>query len=196
MKYSTKLFLITIASLFIVLQTSLVSSTVEVPVLNQLKFLQKILLTEKQLSVSKEKEIEVGIIYQSDNRNSRKTFEDIMFHSGSTPVKVGDKTLKFIPIDLKNSKDIANIISNKNNNIVIFIITQLRNFDYRQIKKYALDNSILTYTTNADIMENYNFSLSVTYINNTMRPLINTSEVKSEGYNFPASIFQFAKPTK
>ncbi len=187
------LILITIILCFFAGKEYLFANELEVPVINQIQFLKKILSVEKKLLASKDKEIKIGIIYQSDNKVSKKTAEDFKTAINGTPLKAGDKTFNFFLIDIKNAKDVINILENNTTNIDALVITQMRNIDYKLISNYSVDNSILTFATSEKVLLNNRFSLGVGYKGNNVQLLFNPKQIAAEGYNFPALVFERAK---
>ena len=175
------------------MQEYLFSSELEVPASNQVQFFKKILSTEKKLLTSKDKEIVVGIVYQSDNKLSKKTAEEFKLNVNRTIPKAGDKVFTFLLIDLKNNKDVISVLEKEKSNIDALIITQLRNVNYKLINDYSINNSILTFATNEKVMQNNGFSLGVGYKGNSVQVLFNPKQIAAEGYSFPSNVFEYAK---
>lgn len=169
------------------------SDELEVPAANQVQILKKILSVEKNLLNSKDKEIVIGIIYQSDNKLSKKTAEDFKMNANRTISKANEKIFKFILIDVKNNKDVTKVLDKEQNNMDLLIITQLRNTNYKLINQYSVNNSILTFATNEKVMQNNAFSLGVGYKGNNVQLLFNPKQISAEGYSFPHNIFEYAK---
>ena len=170
----------------------------EVPIVNQIQILQKILSVEKKISASTSKEIMIGVIFQADNKGSNETKKEIVNFVQNKVLKVGTKTLKFVLINISasNSDNIISTITSASNKLDVLIITQLRNVNYNNIRLFAVDNNILTYSTNSNIMENYKFSLSVGYKSNNVQPFVNSKQVNSEGFSLPSSFLEYARIIK
>ena len=188
-----KSFIVISVIFFFTLSVSFAADIVELPVANQLQFLQRMLSVEKQLSKSKENEIMIGIIYQSDFKTSKKTADNIKMYAEGKPIKAGNKTLKFIPIDIKKSKNVVGLLNEESYKLDVIMITQLSNINYSDIKKYAVDNSVLTFATHQKTMETNKFSLAVGYKSNGFQLFFNPQQISEEGFIFPANVFIYAK---
>ena len=141
---------IVVTALFLLSSLYSYSSEVEVPVPTQMKILQKMLESERKLQSVSNKDVVIGVLYQSDNKTSDKTKRDIFNNVYSKPIKIGSRNAVFIPIPLQK-ENIRDTLAkfHKENSLNVLIITQLRSINYKQISNFAVDNGILTISTNS-----------------------------------------------
>jgi hypothetical protein len=144
---------------------------VEVPIVTQLQIFLKMIESERRLVSIKNKDIVIGVVFQQDFKTSNSTKKNIFNFSNNANVVIGGNKVRFVPIQLTSADVTASIEEiNKQYGLNILIITQLRAINYRQIAQFASNNSILTYATNSDVMQNNKFSITVGYKGNNPQP--------------------------
>jgi hypothetical protein len=166
----------------------------EVAIKNQMDFLQKIISFEKNINTSTETEINIGVLYQSDNRLSNETAKKLSIFFQTKSIKIKNKSVNYIPVDI--SKMSINDAFKNNKGLSIVIVTQLKAVNFNEIRNFTTKNGILSFCTIAEIMEKNNFSIAFGYKGNTVQPIINPKQVLAEGFKFPVSVLEYSRIIK
>jgi hypothetical protein len=162
---------------------------IEVPMYNQIQILQKLLSMETRFQQSNQKEIVIGVLYQSQNKTSNKTNNTILEYVHNKKLKVGNSIIIFVSINVNNN---LNELFNSSTALDIVMVTQLRSINLKEISNYSRNKSILTFATSADVMKKNNFSLAIGFKGNNPQPIINLKSLRSEGYSFPSQVLKIS----
>lgn len=164
---------------------------INVPVDIQLELLPKILTLDKNFSKLTEKQdIHIGIIFSSLVKSSSVVKNEIMKYVSNKKITVGNKQLKFIPIDISLLKDLQKQFYKYD--LESIYITPLRAYNIETISKICKKEKIISFSSVSDYLNN-KISVGFDLVNSKVKIAINISSAEAEGANFSSHLLKIAE---
>lgn len=170
---------------------NLYGEEMEVPVGQQFSIFMKILECNRGFETHDDSVFTFGIIYQSGNKKSLNTHDELMGIISKSPRIIINKIpVKFIAIDLSHNTDLAGALTALKIDIVY--VTPLRACNIEDLSAIFAVHKILTFTGVPSYLES---GLAVSIANHGGKPqiVINLPASKAEGVNFSSQILKLAR---
>ena len=180
---------ISIATLFVALQGSILAQSMSVPVDIQLELMSKILYLDKSLNLESGDTIKIGIIYNSKLRNSVRVKNDILYGKKKETQDLRDFESIFIPLDVSTIININKEIKKHEFNAIY--LTPIRDYDIEKITEICRSEKIISITSVPQFLD-YGVSVGFDLVNNKLKININLASAKEEGANFSSRLLKIA----
>jgi len=172
------------------------SQSISVSVDIQMSLFGKILTFDKNLEskANKNKIVNIGILYQSKNRNSLNLRNEVLKNLSEKDLeKVLGVKSKINPIDIDDINSLENYL--KINSIDVIILTYLRAVSIESIAETCQKNKIMSFSLLPEYIDN---GISVAIDIKGEKPLIvvNLSSAQKEGVNFSSHLLKLSKIIK
>jgi hypothetical protein len=178
---------------FLILATgdNLYGEEMDVPVAQQFSIFMKILECNRGFETHDDSVLTFGIIYQSGNKQSLNTRDELMEIISKSPRIIINKIpVKFMAIDLSHATDLAGTITGSKIDIVY--ITPLRACNIEDLAALFAAHRVLSFTGLPSYLES---GLAVSIANRGGKPqiVINLPASKSEGVSFSSQVLKLAR---
>jgi hypothetical protein len=163
----------------------------EVPISQQFPIFIKILECNKEYASHADSVLTFAILYQSNNKQSLATRDELQSIISKSPKIVVNKyPVKFVDIDLDQVGDLSTELSARKVDIVY--ITPLRALKIEDVSTECKTHSILTFTGVISYLES---GLAVSIANRGGKPqiVINLPAAKAEKVNFSSQVLKLAR---
>jgi hypothetical protein len=164
---------------------------IEVPINVQYVLLHKILAFDRNLKERAGKELVIGIIYQSNFRNSL-NFKDELVEviAKSQPGKLVDIPDRYVTIEWTANLNLSEF--GAKNEIDIFYVAPLRAVEIKTITAVSRSRKILTFT-GVPVYVDAGLAAGVGIKGDSPRIIINLPAARAEGVEFDAQLLKLAK---
>mgnify|MGYP001566723360 FL=1 len=157
-----------------------------IPVNIQVNILLKTLSYNKTLSAKTQKNINIGVLINSDNLQSINNKNAIIEKINESKVSISGFTINTVFVSSKSISDI------KKNDFDIFYLTKdINNID--TISKVSRENNILTWSFDYSLVQKGNATLSVFIKNNKPKIIINLKNLKQESHDFSSNLLKLCE---
>jgi hypothetical protein len=177
--------------MLVALSSSIYAEDMDVPVAQQYSIFMKILECDREFTTHNDSSLVFAIVYQSGNKQSLNTHDDLMNIISKSPIKtINNIPLKFISIDLSRDLNLdAALTSGK---VDAIYIAPLRAYKIENIAASCHAQSILSFT---GVLSYVDLGLAVSIANRGGKPqiVINLPAAKTEGANFNSQMLRLAK---
>jgi hypothetical protein len=160
-----------------------------VPTDVQITLLPKILASNKSLSPDEDNVVKVGILYNSEIRNSITVKNNIVRGFNNKNDNSNPWSITLIPLDISEIENLQ--YEMRNNNIRVLYITPIRAYDLEKITQICRKEKIITITGVARYLD-YGVSVGFDIINNKLKISVNLESAKEEGANFSSHFLKIA----
>jgi hypothetical protein len=167
------------------------AQTIKAPIDAQVDLIPKILALDKNFNPSYEKKIcNIGIIYDSQLKNSSDAMERIMWYWSGKEVRIKNSRSRMMPIDITKVKSMRETFDK--NKIKAVYIAPLKNYNISSLTKICKDKKIRTFT-GVDSLFTDDISVLFDLNNYHLQIFINQKSAEGEGINFSAYLLNIAE---
>ncbi len=157
----------------------------------QTDVIPKILSLNKNFNFEdKTNRFNTSILYNSQQRNSKKVFDDFKAILGKTSIKIREQHANLHPFDILVEQDLRNFL--KQNEIIVLYLTPVRGVDISAITKICKEEQVLTITAVEEFQDN-DVSVILGLEENKLQIKINLQSAKREGAEFSSRLLKIAR---
>lgn len=177
-------------SIILIANTS-IAQRIKVPVDVQFKVIPKIISLNKCFSFnSGETDLNIAVLYSSQQRNSKQVYEDINNYLNDNGIVVKGKLTKILSLDISLNNNLEDYL--RENKINVLYITPLRGLDVTKITSICKTANVLSISGVVEYLES-DVSVILNIDDNKLQILINQKSAKREGADFSSRLLRIAK---
>lgn len=177
-------------SIILIANTS-IAQRIKVPVDVQFKVIPKIISLNKSFSFnSGETDLNIAVLYSSQQRNSKQVYEDINNYLNDNGIVVKGKLTKILSLDISLNNNLEDYL--RENKINVLYITPLRGLDVTKITSICKTANVLSISGVVEYLES-DVSVILNIDDNKLQILINQKSAKREGADFSSRLLRIAK---
>lgn len=167
------------------------AQSIKAPIDAQVDLIPKILALDKNFNPSYQKKIcNIGIIYNSEIKNSSFAKERILWYWSRKEVNIKNSLTKLVPVDISQTTNFRETFDR--NRIKAVYIAPLDDYDVSKLTRICKDKRIRTFT-GVDSLFTDDISVQFDLINYKVQIYIDLSSAEAEGIEFSAYLLNIAE---